>query len=97
MPGQHTEYAFETAIEHHLTTCLTGRQAAGGYVTGDRDGFDPHRAIFPADVLAFIKTTQPDEYPHRPASGAGAFSRRISGPPSRGRFRPVGLTRRCRS
>src|SRR5660398_155881 len=55
MPGQHTEYAFETAIEHHLTT-------AGGYVKGDRDGFDPHRAIFPADVLAFIKATQPDEW-----------------------------------
>ncbi|NLX96946.1 MAG: hypothetical protein GXY83_12290 [Rhodopirellula sp.] len=55
MPGQHTEYAFETAIEHHLTT-------AGGYVTGDRDGFDAHRAIFPADVLAFIRATQPDEW-----------------------------------
>jgi type I restriction enzyme R subunit len=55
MPGQHTEYAFETAIQHHLTT-------AGGYVTGDRDGFDPHRAVFPADVLAFIKATQPDEW-----------------------------------
>ncbi|MCG8510644.1 MAG: type I restriction endonuclease, partial [Rhodospirillales bacterium] len=26
------------------------------------DGFDPHRAIFPADVLAFIKATQPDEW-----------------------------------
>lgn len=47
MPGQHTEYAFEAAIEHHLTT-------TGGYVSGDCDGFDLHRAIFPADVLAFI-------------------------------------------
>lgn len=55
MPGRHTEYAFEAAIEHHLTT-------AGGYVTGDRDCFDPHRAIFPPDVLAFIKTTQPDDW-----------------------------------
>jgi type I restriction enzyme, R subunit len=43
MPGQHTEHAFETAIEHHLTT-------AGGYVSGDRDGFDPHRAIYPAAI-----------------------------------------------
>jgi type I restriction enzyme R subunit len=54
MPVDHTEKAFETAIEHHLTT-------AGGYVKGDRDGFDPHRAIFPADVLAFVKATQPGE------------------------------------
>jgi len=55
MPGQHTECAFEAAIEDHLTT-------AGGYVTGDREGFDAHRAIFPADVLAFIKATQADEW-----------------------------------
>ncbi|QDU71080.1 type I restriction endonuclease subunit R [Mucisphaera calidilacus] len=55
MPVNHKEIAFEAAIEHHLTT-------AGGYVKGDRDGFDSHRAIFPADVLAFIKATQPDEW-----------------------------------
>jgi type I restriction enzyme R subunit len=55
MPVDHKEIAFEAAIEHHLTT-------AGGYVTCDRDGFDPHRAIFPAEVLAFIKATQPDEW-----------------------------------
>lgn len=55
MPGQHTEIAFEAAFEHHLTT-------AGGYVMGDRYGFDPHRAVFPAHVLAFIKATQPDEW-----------------------------------
>ena len=54
MPIDHKEIAFEAAIEHHLTS-------AGGYVKGDRDGFDPHRAIFLADVLAFIKATQPDE------------------------------------
>ena len=30
MPGQHTEQAFETAIEHHLTT-------VGGYGKGERD------------------------------------------------------------
>jgi len=34
MPGKHTEYAFEAAIEHHLTT-------VGGYVAGDRDGSYP--------------------------------------------------------
>ena len=55
MPGKHTEDAFETAIEHHLTT-------VGGYAKGDREGFDLDRAIFPADVLAFIKATQPDEW-----------------------------------
>src|SRR5660397_294552 len=55
MPGQHTEHAFEMCIRDSLTT-------AGGYVKGDRDGFDPHRAIFPASVLAFIKATQPDEW-----------------------------------
>jgi type I restriction enzyme R subunit len=55
MPGQYTEKAFETAIEHHLTS-------AGGYAAGDREGFDLERAIFPADVLAFIQATQPDEW-----------------------------------
>lgn len=55
MPGQHTEHAFETAIEHHLTT-------VGGYTHGNRNGFDLDRAIFPTEVLAFIKATQPDEW-----------------------------------
>ena len=56
MPGQHTEYAFETAIEHHLT------EVRKGYKKRDPGEFDPHRAIFPADVLAFIKATQPDKW-----------------------------------
>lgn len=55
MPGQHTERAFETAIEQHLTT-------AGGYRIGDRNTFDLERGIFAEDVLAFIKKTQPDEW-----------------------------------
>ncbi|MEK7678961.1 MAG: hypothetical protein AAB356_02095, partial [Deltaproteobacteria bacterium] len=55
MTGQHTEKAFETAIEHHLT-------ASGGYEKGDREAFDPVRGLFPQDVLAFIKTTQPKEW-----------------------------------
>jgi type I restriction enzyme R subunit len=49
------EAAFETAIEHHLTT-------VGGYVKGDREAFDPVRALFPADVTAFIQATQPKEW-----------------------------------
>ena len=55
MPGQHTEHAFENAIEHHLTS-------AGGYEKGDREAFDPVRALFPADVIAFIQATQPKEW-----------------------------------
>jgi type I restriction enzyme R subunit len=55
MPGQHTEKAFETAIEAHLVS-------AGGYEPGDRDTFDPVRGIFPSDILAFIQATQPQEW-----------------------------------
>ncbi len=55
MPKQHTEQAFEVAIEHHLTT-------AGGYQKTDRDSFDPDRGLFTQDVLAFIKETQPKEW-----------------------------------
>jgi len=43
MPGQHTEYAFETAIEYHLT------EVSKGYKTGNRESFALDRAIFPAD------------------------------------------------
>jgi type I restriction enzyme R subunit len=53
--SHHTEFAFETAIEHHLTT-------AGGYEKGDRETFDPERGLFPGDVLAFIQATQPKEW-----------------------------------
>ena len=55
MPGQHTEKAFETAIEHHLTT-------AGGYEKGDREAFDRDRGLFAGDVVSFIQKTQPDEW-----------------------------------
>jgi len=55
MPGQHTEAAFETAIEVSLIQ-------SGGYRQGDKDTFDQARAIFPADVVAFIKKTQPKEW-----------------------------------
>ena len=55
MPGQHTEHAFETAIQHSLTT-------AGGYRKGDRDAFDLERGVFARDVLAFIKKSQPKEW-----------------------------------
>ena len=55
MPAQHTEKAFETAIELHLTK-------SGGYARGDNGAYDAKRALFPADVLAFIKKTQPAEW-----------------------------------
>jgi type I restriction enzyme R subunit len=55
MPGQHTEKAFETAIEAHLVS-------TGGYEPGDRDTFDPARGFFPPDILAFIQETQPQEW-----------------------------------
>ncbi len=55
MPVDYTEQAFETAIEHHLTT-------AGGYEKGEREAFDPERGLFPQDVLAFIQGTQPKEW-----------------------------------
>ncbi|MEW5920364.1 MAG: type I restriction endonuclease [Bacillota bacterium] len=55
MPGQHTEQAFETAIESHLTT-------AGGYDKGDREAFDRERGLFPGEVISFIRATQPKEW-----------------------------------
>lgn len=55
MPGQHTEEAFETAIEHHLIS-------SGGYEKGDRDAFDRERCIDPDVFLAFVAETQPKEW-----------------------------------
>jgi type I restriction enzyme, R subunit len=48
----HTEYDFEVAIEHGLI-------ASGGYAKGDPKGFDPATALFPDDVVAFIRASQP--------------------------------------
>jgi type I restriction enzyme, R subunit len=55
MPGQHTEQAFETAIEHYLVS-------SGGYEPGDRDAFDRERCIDPTVFLAFVRETQPKEW-----------------------------------
>ncbi len=49
----YTETAFETIIEQHLL--------ANGYVHLESP-FDPARAIFPAEVSAFIQTTQPEAW-----------------------------------
>ena len=48
----HTEHAFETAIEYGLI-------ANGGYVKGDPNQFDPSSALFPDEVIAFIRASQP--------------------------------------
>ena len=48
------EMAFESVIEHHLL--------AQGYTSVSRDGFDRERAIFPSEILRFIRETQPAEW-----------------------------------
>lgn len=49
----HSEAAFETVLEAHLL--------ANGYVPV-ASRFDPARAIFPEEVIAFIQATQPKEW-----------------------------------
>ena len=55
MPGQHTEKAFETAIENHLLS-------SGGYIKVDREGFDPTLGIFSSEVISFVRETQSKEW-----------------------------------
>lgn len=50
----HTEAAFETVLVESLL--------AAGYENLPRDGFDRERAIFPAVVLDFIRSTQPKQW-----------------------------------
>jgi type I restriction enzyme R subunit len=50
-PSAHTEKAFEAAIEQHLLS--------HGWAAGDPAGFDRERALFPAELLAFVQATQP--------------------------------------
>ena len=76
MSKQHTERAFEEAIEYDMTH-------GGGYSIVDKDCFDQERAIFPAEVMAFIKQTQPDEWAYleniRISRGrGGSISRTLS-------------------
>lgn len=53
MPGQTTERAFETYVEEILLT-------TGGWKSGSNADWDKERALFPAQVFAFIQQTQPD-------------------------------------
>ena len=52
----HKEINFETEICEHL--------AANGwlYAEGDAAGYDRARALFPADVLAWVQATQPKSW-----------------------------------
>ena len=49
-----SEAAFETVIETHLLQ--------NGYGSVAKEGFDRERAIFPEEVLAFIRETQPEQW-----------------------------------
>ncbi|MGM0578326.1 MAG: type I restriction endonuclease subunit R [Myxococcota bacterium] len=48
----HSEEAFEALIEDHLVT-------HGGYVRGNRDGWDAGMALIAEDLLGFVEETQP--------------------------------------
>jgi type I restriction enzyme R subunit len=50
----HQEINFETEICQHLAT------HGWLYAEGDAAGYDRARALFPADVLAWVQTTQPE-------------------------------------
>jgi len=55
MPGQHTETAFESAIEEHLLT-------QGGYRKRTTNTFDPELCLDTEVFLKFIQETQPKEW-----------------------------------
>jgi len=51
---QTTEHSFESSVETLL--------GASGWEPGDLAGWDVERALFPAEVLAFLQGTQPQEW-----------------------------------
>src|SRR3989337_109234 len=55
MPGQHTEKAFETAIESHLLT-------VAGYSKADPAKVDCSRSLDPTTLIPFIPETQRKEW-----------------------------------
>src|SRR5258708_6750796 len=58
MPGQTTERAFETYVEEILLT-------RGGWKRGDLAEWDKERALFPPQVVAFLRETQPKLWAER--------------------------------
>lgn len=54
--SKHIERRFEEAIEESLTS------PAGGYQKGHAGAYDAARALFPAEVLAFIRDSQPKQW-----------------------------------
>lgn len=55
MARRFIERVFEDAIEQYLLD-------AGGYVSGKRDEYDPVRAIFPSEVIRYLRATQPTDW-----------------------------------
>ncbi len=53
MPGQTTERAFETYVEEILLT-------KGGWKSCSNAEWDKERALFPAQIFAFLRDTQPE-------------------------------------
>lgn len=51
----HTEHAFETAIE-------VGLLVSGGYQKRQPADYDETLALFPADVIGFLKDSQPSRW-----------------------------------
>ncbi len=55
MPGQHTEFAFESTIEEFLIE-------KGGYLKSAPEGFNATRGLDPKIFLDFVRETQPKEW-----------------------------------
>ena len=66
MPGQTTERAFETYVEEIL---LKG----GGWESGSNSEWDRERALFPAQIFAFLEETQPKLWTEMRAQHAGGL------------------------
>jgi len=52
MPGQHTEKAFETYVSEIF-------QTKAGWSAGEKASWDRDLALFPSEIVAFLKDTQP--------------------------------------
>jgi|FLYL01.1.fsa_nt_gi type I restriction enzyme R subunit len=74
MPGIHTEEAFESHVEARLLE--------RGYLKGSNDDYVPELALDPAQLFAFIRATQPDEWAKYEAIAGhdpqGAFLKRLT-------------------